>query len=163
MISWEKRPIEIASLLNPAFCGEILRRCVKAYEDAAARPLPYSLIFFVLPIILHKNTRESLPISVKSQLHVWLQSHQEAKVGFAERMRQLVPVTREATTFLLQLDVFLISDDAGLSITSHKVRDVIGQTEGEIADCYKKARIIGQWLARVDNPATIYSMWGVKP
>src|SRR5258708_7959918 len=119
MMPWEKRPVEIASLLNPAFCAEILRLCVREYENIAYRPLPYPLIFLILPIILHSNTRKSIPFPNRTQLYVWLQSHQEAKVGFAERMRQLVPVTREALMFLLQLELFLINEeDAGLSVVA---------------------------------------------
>ncbi len=164
MIPWEKRSVEIASLLNPAFCGEVLRLCVKEYQYVAARPLPYPLIFLVLPIILHSNTRRSIPSSSRTQLHVWLQSHQEARVGFAERMRQLVPITKETLMFLLQLEVFLIDEeDAGLSVTAYKLRNISEQDEEEIADCYKKAKIIGRWFARSGTPATIYSVWGVKP
>ena len=30
---WEDRTAIVANLLNPAFCGEILRRFIKAYND----------------------------------------------------------------------------------------------------------------------------------
>lgn len=164
MIPWEKRPVEVASLLNPAFCGEILRICVKEYENTASRPFPYPLIFLVLPIILHSSTRKSLPSSSRTQLYVWLQSHQEARVGFAERISQLIPVTREALIFLLQLELFLIDEEnAGLSVATYKPINVNGQNEGEVAECYSKAKIIGKWFARSGTTATIYSVWGVKP
>ena len=30
--SWENRPVTVANLLNPAFCGEIIRIMLKAYK-----------------------------------------------------------------------------------------------------------------------------------
>ncbi len=164
MIPWERRPVEVASLLNPAFCGEVFRRCVKEYETVASSPFPFPLIFLVLPIILHSETRKNLPTSSRTQLYVWLQSHHEVKVGFAERMRQLVPITRETLMFLLQLEAFIVDEkDAGLSVVDYKPSNESKQDEEEIVDCYNKAKLIGRWFARSGTPATIYSAWGVKP
>ncbi len=128
MIPWEQRPSEIANLLNPAFCGEILRIS-----------------------------------SARTQLHVWLQSHQEVRIGFAERTRQLIPLTKEAIMFLLQLGVFQVNEkEAGLSTAFYKASKNKNQEE-ELTECYSKAKIIGKWFARAGTPANIYSMWGVKP
>src|SRR6266699_1933084 len=75
MIRWEERPVEIANLFNPAFCGEILRRCISSYQQTNSLPLPYPLLFLVLPIILHRDTRERISPRQRLTLHAWLQKH----------------------------------------------------------------------------------------
>jgi hypothetical protein len=161
MIIWERRPIEIASLLNPAFCGEVLRRCIEEYEKVASHPFPFPLLYLVLPIVLHKNTRET--IASQRQLHVWLQSHEEVKIGFANRTRQLLPITKEALLFLLQVQAISIDEQAQLNTIRYQRRTPSSQKEGEINNCYKTAVIIGRWFARAGSVTTIYALWGIRP
>lgn len=57
---WEQRPLEIAYLLNPAFCGEIVRQCIPSYTSEARVGSTYTLTFLVLPIVLHSETRSAI-------------------------------------------------------------------------------------------------------
>lgn len=161
MIVWERRPIEIASLLNPAFCGEIIRRCIERYEEVASQAFPFPLIYLILPIVLHTKTR--VTISSERQLHVWLQSHEDIKVGFADRTRQLIPVTKEAMIFLLQVNSIAFDDQARLNTVRYRRHVPLSQKEGEIESCYKAADVIGRWFARAGSVTTIYALWGVRP
>jgi hypothetical protein len=147
--------------LNPAFCGELIRRLVKAHNSFADHQIPFPLIFLALPIVLHRRTRESISANTREQMHVWLQSHQDARIGFAERARELVPVTREAMAFLLQHGAIAVDNRAGLRLTRYISRNV--PASEEISDCYRKAEILGRWFARAGSPAAIYTMWGVRP
>jgi hypothetical protein len=159
--SWETRPTEIAHLLNPAFCGELLRRSIRAHNTSIPRLIPYPLLFLVLPIVLHRETRESISATTREQMHVWLQSHQNTRIGFAERAKNLVPITREAIAFLLQIGAIAVDERAGVRLTRYVARGV--PVSPEITDCQKKAEILGRWFARAGAPAAIYTMWGVKP
>lgn len=162
MLTWEDRPVEMANLLNPAFCGEVLRRCIGAYEIQAAQPFPYPLIYLVLPIILPGKTRSHIS-PYQRRLHAWLHANPEVKVGFADRARSLVPVTREALAFLLLANAVEVDDQGSLSNARHTRRSLSVRIEGDVADCYDKAAIVGRWFARAGTTATIYAMWGVKP
>lgn len=163
MKPWEARPVEVANLLNPAFCGEVLRHVVKKHNEIANRPFPYPLAFLVLPIVLHKRTREKIPTNSPKPLHVWLQEQQEVRVGFAKRAKQMVPITKESLAFLLQLKAVTVDQNAALTLHRVRRRRVEGQDDGEIADCYQKAEILGRWFARAGSPANIYTMFGVCP
>jgi hypothetical protein len=59
---WNQRPIEIRNLFNPAFCGLVMHRAMCGYEEEESSPqgVPFSLTFLVLPLCLHKETREVL-------------------------------------------------------------------------------------------------------
>ena len=49
---WEDRSKIVANLLNPAFCGEILRRAIVSYNENEENMLfPFSLLYLILPII----------------------------------------------------------------------------------------------------------------
>ncbi len=163
MIRWEERPVEIANLLNPAFCGEILRRCINTYQQSASSSFPYTLIFLVLPIILHRDTRERISPRQRLSLHAWLQIHQDLKIGFAERATEFIPITREALIFLLQVRAVSLKEQASLIAEPYKNAPVEGQNAGEIADCYRKADLVGRWFARAGTATNIYAMWGVRP
>lgn len=159
--SWETRRTESAQLLNPAFCGELLRRSIRTHNAVSPRLIPFPLLFLTLPIVLHRQTRESISATTKEQMHVWLQNHQSMRIGFADRARDLVPITREAIAFLLQIGAIAVDDRAGIRLTRYVARNV--PVSPEITDCYKKAEILGRWFARAGAPAAIYTMWGVKP
>ena len=94
-------------------------------------------------------------------MHVWLQDHQNVRIGFAERAKNIVPVTKEAIAFLLQMNAIAVDDRAGVRLTRYVARNV--PVSQEITDCYKKADIVGRWFARAGAPAAIYTMWGVRP
>ena len=160
MIPWEQRPVEIANLLNPAFCGQVIRLCIGAYAQEAAKPFPYPLTFLVLPIVLHSQTRERLGTRQR-QLHTWLQDNEDLKIGFAERTRQLIPISTEAITFLLQIKTISVNQQAGLEVFPARQKVPSQQDQTEIANCYRKAGVIGRLFARAGTPSTIYALWGV--
>jgi Family of unknown function (DUF6521) len=162
MNRWEERPIEVANLLNPAFCGAILLRAISEYQRTSQEFFPYALTFLVLPIILHKNTREQIAPQTRVQLHAWIQQHQDVRVGFADRASQLVPITNESIMFLLQLNQLSI-DQRG-RFEAHTQRQTLRvPTSEEIDDCYRKARIVGRWFARAGVSENVFAMWGVRP
>lgn len=75
MTVWEERPIEVANLFNPAFCGEIVRLCVKSYVDETGRGFPYILSFLVLPTLMYNDTRATMAARKYTFLYNWLQEH----------------------------------------------------------------------------------------
>lgn len=161
MDSWENRPVEIAYLLNPAFCGEIICRTVKEYNEKSSNLFPYPLLFLILPIILHRTTRKK--IGRQRQMHNWLQIYPEVRIDFAARAKNLIPITKEAINFLLQANAIKIDETAGITVVPRSRSNIHLTLENEVGECYKKAKILGRWLARVGAPINAYVMWGVKP
>ncbi len=160
---WEERPITTANLLNPAFCGEIIRRCAKSYSDETQKPFPFVLTFILLPIVLHKATREALPRTIRKSLHAWLEENPSVKIGFAIRCQQMVPFTKEALVFLLQHKAIKL-DEKGDALSYSFRKKIIDDIEREeINDCFNKSEFIGKWFAKSGNSQAIYSFWDVKP
>ncbi|MDP8983017.1 MAG: DUF6521 family protein [Acidobacteriota bacterium] len=163
MASWTERPTEIANLLNPAFCALLLGQAVRGYQEEASAGLPYPLAFLILPLVLHKPTREALPNSIASRMHPWLESHQQAQVGFADRCIAVAEHTKEAIIYSAARRVLSIHTDARLEITKQRVRRPTWPTDSEPLACYEAARFVGRWLAHAGRAATIFAMWGIRP
>ncbi|PPB08836.1 three component ABC system middle component [Brevibacillus laterosporus] len=163
MKSWYERPQEIAYLLNPAFCGEVIRRSTTKYYENTDVPFQYPLLFLILPIVLHRATRDKFPSSSRKQMHVWLQENQSVRIGFASRAKELVPITKESVIFLMQLDALEINNNGNVQVPKYRKVKLDGHTDGEIAEIMNRAEMIGKWFSRAGTVSTIYTMWGVKP
>ena len=161
ILSWDRRPTEVANLLNPAFCGEVLRRCFHAYKKNSDDHFPYPLSFLILPIVLHKKTRDLINPRTKDHLDAWIHKHQEARIGFAERVHELIPITNEALMFLLNSNSLEVTDEAKFVVKNYSSQK--NTEENEVSECFKKSEIVGKWFAKDGNPTTIYTMWGVRP
>ena len=95
MKRWDQRPFEIRNLFNPAFCGLILFRALHGYEEEDARGMPFSLSLLVLPLCLHKDSREVIAGSPRSYLLKTAEKNQQVMVGFANRVTQMLPYAFE--------------------------------------------------------------------
>ena len=164
MTRWEERPVEVANLLNPAFCGLVIYVCAEAHESGAGKPIPYALAFLVLPLVLHSDTRSTMKPNTR-YFEVWLNLNPEIKVGLATRARSLVPFTREALGFLQRSGKLTIREtDAALVVTRALRRPRRRFALGEDTKaCLAGARVLGKWFGRANSPATIYASLGLRP
>lgn len=162
MKKWESRANEIAYLLNPAFCGRILYNSIKTYAEESKRPMPFPLVYLILPLVLHKKTRERIKSVTKMQ--IWVQRNTDVLIDFAERTKNLVQITNEAVEFLMQSGMIMLTNDACLELAKlFKVSDTRKFTNSEIKDCINKSSSVAKWFAQAGTVETIYTCWGVRP
>lgn len=162
MRRWDQRPFEIRNLFNPAFCGLLLHRALTGYEKHDDRGMPFSLTLLVLPLCLHKQTREVLAENNRSYFLKIASDHPEFSVGFAQRASDLLPFAMEAFGLLMQLGTIQVSPDGRLRVASEKVRKGDTGTDETIA-CQRVARFLGKEFARIGDRATIYTTLRVRP
>jgi hypothetical protein len=84
------RSAEERALLNPAFCSCLLWQAAVGYESTMKEPLPFDISFLVLPLVLHRATRESLPNSIRTSLATWLDENPLSRSQIADNARVLV-------------------------------------------------------------------------
>lgn len=162
MREWKMRSKEVAYLLNPAFCSRILYGAVKKYNEISNRAFPFPLIYLVLPLVLHKSTREL--INGKTAMLVWVQKHPELFIGFAQRTSDLVEITNEAVELLLQSELIQLTNEAGLQVNrTIKAMSKTKFVDDEIKECISKSEHVGKWFAIVGSTETIYISLGVRP
>jgi hypothetical protein len=158
---WKKRAPEIGNLLNPFFCSVVIYYTAFEYQKKKGAPMPFTLVYLILPIILHKNTRER--INSKTNMIVWLQKYPDVLIGFHERARDLVLFTNEAIEFLIQGEIITLQK-AYLNINKILSRSGMKNFDDtETLECFKKAEHLGRWFAQISIEENIYIAWGVKP
>lgn len=166
MRNWSERVVEEANLLNPAFGAVLLAEAAAHYDDKARRGLPFALVFLILPIVLHENTRRSLPKTTLTALLPWVQEHRESLVGFSDRVRQLQGVSREALLFGLQTEVLRI-DEQGLVKIGSRRKTVTSKRApyftDEVNECVERCGFLGRWFAAAGPITNIFSAWSVAP
>lgn len=165
MKTWTARSKEEAYLLNPAFCCTILAATMSDYVNTKKEGIPFPLLFMVLPIVLHKFTRNSLPPSIRTSMAAWLQENAFARVLFYERLVSLKPHTREAIQFGMLRD-WIVMGPGGLWRTTLDESDVhsdIQRLTDEARECVMRARFVGRWFAAAGTASTIMALWGIRP
>ena len=163
MLRWEDRPPEVANHLNPAFCSLLLSEAVSGYMDRIAQGMEYSLSFLVLPIVLHKSTREALPRDTRTKLHAWVQDNSSYQIGFGKRVKHLRSYTQEALIFGIQQKLLALNDE-GLLITAKKRIPKLPASSGsEPNEIQKRAVFVGKWFADVRDASTLLAIWGLRP
>jgi len=162
MKRWDRRPIEIRNLFNPAFCGLVLFRALCGYEEKDATGMPFSLSLLVLPLCLHKDSREVIANNPRSHLLKTTEKNQQIMVGFADRATQMLPYTFEGFGLLMERDCLAISQDGRIQTVPGKVRKAIKGTD-ETISCQRTARIVGKEFAHIADRVTVYRTFGIRP
>lgn len=165
MKPWAERTREEAHLLNPPFCCMTITSACAGYSESSGQPLPFALAFMVLPIVLHKHTRESLPRTSRTSIPAWLQEHAEARLGFHERLMALQPYTREAMRYGLAFDWIAMGDSGVIRCVALNtlINRAIRSLGGDAQDCVSRARFLGKWFGTTASTETTMALWGIRP
>lgn len=164
MNSWASRAAEERALLNPAFCSCLLWQAATGYQSVANASLPFDVAFLVLPIVLHRRTRELLPKAVTTSLVVWLNENPLSQSYIADHALTLAPFTKDAMMFGGIHKLFNIKDGAIAPNGDWKkslAADLRDSTD-EVRYCEKRAEFVGKWLAKAGSPSTVMAILGVR-
>jgi hypothetical protein len=161
MKNWNERTSEIANLLNPAFCSSVIYSVIFEYQKQKGLPMPFVLTYLILPIILHKGTRER--INSRTNMIVWIQKFPDVLVNFPQRTRSMISFTNEAIEYLLSHRIILFTN-SDISISKTLSKSAMQKSkDNEILECYNKSEHLGRWFAQIGVEENIYAAWGVKP
>lgn len=162
MKRWDQRPFEVKNLFNPAFCGLVLFRALQGYEEENPDGMPFSLALLVLPLCLHKDSREVLAGSSHSYLLKTIEKNPQILVDFADRASDLLPFALEAFGVLMERGCFVVSLEGRLNTVQKHVRKTILGTDESIS-CQRVARHVGKEFARIADRVTVYTTFGIRP
>ena len=162
MRSWTDRPTEVAHLFNPAFCATVLGYAARGFATERAAGLPWLLTFVVLPLVLHKSTREVSPVTKRTKFHTWVERNPSIRIGFAERARSMVPHVREAIMFGSSAGLLICNPHGSVFAGAAIPTKEIGTDSIEVRDCIRKAKTLGAVLANAGAEHTVLAMLGVQ-
>lgn len=165
MIEWSERSPEERALLNPAFNANILWHAATGYAEVNSEGLSYEETFLVLPFILHRPTRETLPRAVATSLAVWLDQNPLARGRISSRARMMVDYTKEALIFAGMHKFIAIDSGKVLADSTWKrtVNRTLRDSSDEVRHCATRASFVGKWFANTGSPTTVLALMGVKP
>lgn len=137
-------------------------RALAGFEEDDDRGMPFSLSLLVLPLSLHKDSREVIASSPRSYLLKTAEKNQQIMVGFADRVTQMLPYAFEAFGLLMERGCIAVTDDGRIQTVPKKVRKTVDGTAETVA-CQKVARVVGKEFARIADRATVYTTFGIRP
>jgi hypothetical protein len=163
-VPWDNRAREEAANLNPAFCGELLGRAVSEYKRLRELPFPYALTFVVLPIALHKRTRDLLPGNASTAFVGWVAEKRSLIAELPERVLRLMPITREGVLFSVQHQL-LQFEDGGVVPGKRRInaRARVQPSTDDADDARRAAALLGRWFAAQGSTSSIMHGFGVTP
>jgi hypothetical protein len=146
-------------MLNPALLALVTAAAASDYEQANGGPMPWPLAYLVAPMVLHRGTRDALPRDTRTHLANWLAAHPVVHAGFARRAHALAEVVREGVRFGLAHSVLAVDDLGRVSgiVNARSARST------ETSTLISRARFVGKWLTKIDQPATAFVLLGVTP
>jgi len=160
---WHERNTIVANLFNPAFCGEILRVAADSYNSNCSTKFPYAYSFIILPILLHKPTRDKMPRSTKTYFFVWVEQNDGLFFDFAKRTKSMVKYTKEALLFLLAYKRIELNGNGEIETFKVKSKIVKDENHEEFNEIIKRAEMLGKWLSINNDVKSIYSFLRIMP
>ena len=163
-LPWAERAAEEARIFNPAFCGELISRTVCEYHRTRQAALSVVTAFLVLPLTLHRPTREALPRRANTAFAGWVAEHAALLAELPERAKLLRPVSREALLFAVRHQLLAL-EGGGLLRGAKPVR--LSARPAVSTDEVNAARIaaglLGRWFAGQGAQTSILQGMGVAP
>lgn len=168
MLAWKHRPLESATLLNPVFTCALITQSCHGFGKESARAMPIPLAFLTLPIVLHRDTRNSLPQRVSSHLANWALTHKALRLGLRARVNHLLPYTREALVLGISRSIVRVSGDATILPCSKSIRESLPRLSSylqgstpEVRECFARSKFLGRWLSRSGDTTTVFQTLGM--
>jgi len=155
---------EEIALFNPAFLSVLTYDATSDFQKSASNPLPVVLPYLILPLALHRPTREDLPSTVAAQMQNWIQEHPRHLVDLDRRVVGLKPFV--SASLRLALTHGVLTTERGRLMTGRLARRRRGAPEtesDEVAACRRTARFCGRWFARQPDVGTLLALWGLRP
>jgi hypothetical protein len=124
--------------------------------------MPFSISLLVLPLSLHKASREAIIRGNQSYLTKIVDENPGMIVGLAERCRSMLPHMFEAYGLLMQHGAINVSADGNITtIRGYLRKQLFGTAESHA--CLQAAQILGRKFAAIGDRVTIYTTFGVRP
>lgn len=163
-LAWSERPVEEARNLNPAFCAELVARTIGEFHRSRGSPISIAVAFLVLPLTLHKPTRDVLPGRANAAFATWVAENGPLLAELPERVARLRPISREALLFALRYQLLAIRDGE-LAPGNRPVR--AGSRASPNTDDVNEARaaagLLGRWFAGQATESSILQGLGITP
>lgn len=152
------------NILNPAFCGRNILLVLEEYNKINdSKGMPYSLVILVLPLLLVKQIRNSLPTSSKAKFYEWTKKNAVQLLNFHKIVQGYMPYTEKALMFLFTLNILKVEENGLINISETNYKKSWDNSIEEINEIFNKAKFLGKWFGIVNDDFMIYLHLKIKP
>ncbi|WP_445263216.1 three component ABC system middle component [Pseudokineococcus sp. 5B2Z-1] len=156
-MTWSPNTSLSADLLNPSLLAVLLGETATGYA-AGRDPMAWPLAFAAAPLVLHGPTRRALPKRSSQHLAAWARAHPDLLIGLPDRARSLAPPVRAGLRTALRTGLVTV-DDGRLAPGPARLR----RGDGALRELQLAAALVGRWLARSEQPSTVFALLGLRP
>lgn len=164
--AWSERwAAEEANHFNPAYCGALIYEFARSYRNARRRPASFALVFCALPIALHPDTRERLPLTTGSGMFPWLEENRDVRIGFGIRARNLAPYVKEGVRYAMARKAVRLEEGGVIEIGPKRASfttTAFEATTPEVRSTVQSVRMVARWFAGSGDAASILAGWGIR-
>lgn len=155
---------EEVALFNSAFLARVLHAAVVDYGRDSERYMPTSLAFLLMPLVLHKPTRDDLPTTASAQMQKWIREHPRHLAQLETRVIGIRSFVGLAINFGLRHGVLTSADGRlGPGLVKRRPRGFGDAESSEVQECLQVSRFLGRWFTRQTDSATLLALWGLRP
>lgn len=159
---WNKRSDIEAALFNPAFCGELIRHAVSAYNKTVKGGcFPYAMSYLILPFLLNAEISNQIPRTTRSGMIPWLYANRHLTATIAEKAREMKDYTTESLLLYISLNLLLINDKGEIEIGSQQLARKRSFSRDNVDYLISRADMLGTWLGKTGDVITIFSLIGI--
>lgn len=137
----------------------------RGYEHVNPDGLSFEEAFLVIPIVLHRATREVLPRTARTSLAGWIASNPLVQGRIAKRASTLVNNTRESILFGSTHGLIRIENGRVLPNVDYlrTINRALRNASEEVELCAQRAKFVGKWFALTGSATTVLALLGVRP
>ena len=148
----------------PAFCSELIARTVCEHHRTQQAALGIVSAFLVLPLTLHRPTREALPGRANTAFAGWVAQHTALLAELPDRTRRLRPVSSEALLFAVRHRLLAFEGgDLVPGARPLRLRARPDVTTDEVRAARSAAGLLGRWFAGQGTTTAVLQGMGVAP
>lgn len=151
------------NMLNPAFCGENILLFLEEYNKKNnSKGVPFSLLILVLPLLLVKEIRKTLPANSKAKFYEWTKENGVQLMNFHKLVQGYMPYTEKALMFLFSLNILKIEGNGLINISEPNYKKNWDKSIEELNDVFNKAKCLGKWFGTINSESMIYLHLKIK-
>jgi hypothetical protein len=149
-------------MFNPALISLTIATAANQYEETSGFAMPWPLAYLLVPMVLHRPTREGLPRTKATSLAKWASDNTLLVEGLPARAQHMAAHVREGLRFgLTEGTIELVNGEALRSLTEAQIN--LRKVDGDLAAIYRASGLTGRVLGRTGSAATAFAALRVQP
>lgn len=160
--------VDLYATTNPAFgcalmwsflAGVNEARVEAARGEEADDGVEFPLLFLPLPILLSSLRETMAHTNRRTGFYAWLERHPELRVGFADRVERMAPITRRAVMYGARIQIITAGPDGRFRAADSVRHTTLARAGDAVRPLFPLARRLGAWIGEVGAARdTLYAL-----